>query len=457
MVHAPFLRPFVLALFFVVGLPSPVQAQVASPQDQPIKETDLNLPSLLSRLVTSHDRILAAAARAESAQQQYRRAWSGWYPRLGVFADGGYEYIDRPDDGELDVDVDESSKLKNMQSLRLTQLLYDFGRTGGAIGGSLARYEQAGQSLEAIRQEVLLAGIRAYVDVLRAFRVLGFAMRSEQNIKQQTGIEEALVQRGAGLSSDVLQAKSQLSAALVRRIAGEGDLANALSYFKAIYMLEPTSEMIQRFVMPEIPTAALPQSVDKAVAVALERNPRVLASMKNIEAVEGDVDVARSRFFPVIDLASDATRRENELSVSGVRTEARALVELRYDFYSGGADKAALESAKAERLGARRSLDDLKRQVEQQARIAWSNYQTSIQRAEYLSVQVDILHEFLDLARKERRLGKRSLLDVLSGEVDYINAQSNLAAAKAETVKAAYELLYAMGRLNPEAASPRKG
>ncbi len=457
MVHAPFLRPFVLVLFFVVGLPSPVQAQVASLQDQPIKETDLNLPSLLSRLVTSHDRILAAAARAESAQQQYRRAWSGWYPRLGVFADGGYEYIDRPDDGELDVDVDESSKLKNMQSLRLTQLLYDFGRTGGAIGGSLARYEQAGQSLEAIRQEVLLAGIRAYVDVLRAFRVLGFAMRSEQNIKQQTGIEEALVQRGAGLSSDVLQAKSQLSAALVRRIAGEGDLANALSYFKAIYMLEPTSEMIQRFVMPEIPTAALPQSVDKAVAVALERNPRVLASMKNIEAVEGDVDVARSRFFPVIDLASDATRRENELSVSGVRTEARALVELRYDFYSGGADKAALESAKAERLGARRSLDDLKRQVEQQARIAWSNYQTSIQRAEYLSVQVDILHEFLELARKERRLGKRSLLDVLSGEVDYINAQSNLAAAKAETVKAAYELLYAMGRLNPEAASPRKG
>lgn len=437
-----------LLLFLLPGLPCWAQAQPSVGKAPSVAADNHSLQSLLPSLVATHDRILSAAARVESARQYHRQAKAGWYPHLGVFADGGYEYVDRPDEGPTDVDVDESSELKNMQSLRLQQLVYDFGRTGGAISGARARYEHAGLALEAVRQEVLVAGVRAYVDVLRAYHVLGYARRSEQNIKQQTGIEEALVRRGAGISSDVLQAKSQLSAALARRITGEGDLANALSYFKAVFQHEPSFDVIQRFSMPTIPTALLPDNVDKAVLLALQRNPRLLAATKEVESAEGEVDIARSRFFPYLGLASDVTRRENEYSVSGVRTEARALVELRYDLYAGGADRAAFEASKAERIGARRNLDDLKRQIEQQTRVAWSNYQTASLRAEYLANQVDILHEFLELARKERKLGKRSLLDVLSGEVDYINAQSNLAAAKAETVKAAYQLIYSLGSLS---------
>ncbi|EGJ51087.1 TolC family outer membrane protein [Desulfocurvibacter africanus] len=451
MIHIALSRVIPLLLLLGFAAPAPIQAQ----QDQ--AGNDYSLQSYLPALVTSHDRILAAAARVQATRYLYRQAWAGWYPHLALLADGGYEYIDRPDEGARDVDVNESSELKNTESLRLQQLIYDFGYTGGSIDEADARYSQAGHAFDAVRQEVLLAGVRAYVDTLRALSVLGYARRSEQNIKQQTGIEEALVQRGAGLSSDVLQAKSQLAAAISRRIGGEGELSNALSYFKAVFQQEPDSGTLQQFSVPDIPQALLPTGVDNAVALAFEHNPRLLAALKNVQAFEGGVEVARSRYYPSFFFVSDGTRKENDYSVSGVRTEARALVELRYELYSGGADSAALEAAKAERVRALRELDDLRRQVEQQARTAWSNYQTAQRRTESLSTQVDILYEFLELARKERRLGKRSLLDVLSGEVDYIIAQSNLAAARAETVKAAYELLYAMGRLTPEALNLHSG
>jgi adhesin transport system outer membrane protein len=451
MIHIALSRVILLLLLLGFAAPAPIQAQ------QGQAGSDYSLQSYLPALITSHDRILAAAARVEASSHLYRQAWAGWYPHLGLFADGGYEYIDRPDEGERDVDVNESSELRNMQSLRLRQLVYDFGRTGGAIDGAGARYSQAGYALDAVRQEVLLAGVRSYVDAIRALSVLGYARRSEQNIKQQTGIEEALVRHGAGLSSDVLQAKSQLAAAISRRIGGEGELSNAVSYFKAVFQQEPSSETIQLFVMPDIPQALLPSDADGAVTLAFEHNPRLLAAIKNVEAFEGDVEVARSKYYPAVNFVSDATRRENDYSVSGVRTEARALVELRYDLYSGGADSAALKAAEAERVRARREFDDMRRQVEQQARTAWSNLETAQKRVESLSAQVDILYEFLEIARKERRLGKRSLLDVLSGEVDYIIAQSSLAAARAETVKAAYALLYAMGRLTPESLNLRTG
>ncbi len=56
----------------------------------------------------------------------------------------------------------------------------------------------------------------------------------------------------------------------------------------------------------------------------------------------------------------------------------------------------------------------------------------------------------LDLARKERELGRRSLLDLLNGEVALINAQSDAAAARVDEVIAAHRLLRAIGGLKPE-------
>ena len=63
------------------------------------------------------------------------------------------------------------------------------------------------------KQQLLLEGAQAYLNVLKANEKLQYAFRSEESIKKQTGIEESLVERGAGLSSDVLQAKQQLAGA----------------------------------------------------------------------------------------------------------------------------------------------------------------------------------------------------------------------------------------------------
>jgi adhesin transport system outer membrane protein len=52
------------------------------------------------------------------------------------------------------------------------------------------------------------------------------------------------------------------------------------------------------------------------------------------------------------------------------------------------------------------------------------------ERTNYLINQAQISGNFLDLARKERELGRRSLLDLLNGEVALINAQSDAAAAR---------------------------
>ncbi len=62
--------------------------------------------------------------------------------------------------------------------------------------------------------------------------------------------------------------------------------------------------------------------------------------------------------------------------------------------------------------------------------------------------QANIAGEFLELARKERTLGRRSLLDVLSGETALINANSDAASADIDVSIAVFTLLDAMAELD---------
>lgn len=62
--------------------------------------------------------------------------------------------------------------------------------------------------------------------------------------------------------------------------------------------------------------------------------------------------------------------------------------------------------------------------------------------------QAVILEEFLELAKRERLLGTRSLLDVLNGEVGHLNALSEAVSAETDRAISLYNLFYAMGRLD---------
>ena len=62
--------------------------------------------------------------------------------------------------------------------------------------------------------------------------------------------------------------------------------------------------------------------------------------------------------------------------------------------------------------------------------------------------QANIAAEFLTLARKERKLGKRSLLDLLTGETNLVNAESDAASAERDVDIAAFTLLAVMGKLD---------
>jgi TolC family type I secretion outer membrane protein len=403
-----------------------------------------SLVSLLEQVATEHEQVKAAEARRDAAAQALSASRAGRLPRVDVLANIGPEWIDPTDDAAT------TSEVKNYQSIRASQILLDFGKSGSLISRAQAYLAQAETTLQAARQEILYKGISAYLDVHRQTLRLKYALHSEQRIMDMTGLEEVLVEKQAGLASDVLQAKSQLAGARALRIAIEGQLANAKSAFRGVFGSRLSDAQIAELVMPPLPLDAIPGSVEHAVSIALEQSPELIFYEQVVAMIGHEVEERRAMLYPDIHLVGEAKRRYNESGIIGTKNEAVAMVELTYNLFQGGRDLAELRAVGSRLTDARQQLEDMRRQVEERVHVAWQTMHTSRASAELLRNQTVILEEFLVLAQRERLLGTRSLLDVLSGEVNHINALSNAVSSEMDQALSIYGLLYAMGRLDLE-------
>lgn len=402
--------------------------------------TAKELIALLPELLNTHDLIGAAEQRRDRAMFLLRASQGDYYPELDFRANAGQEWVDK-------IEEEDTELTRNYEKASLNQLLTDFGNTTGRIDQSAIVLAIEKENLNSVRQNVLLNGITAYLGLIRTEKTLGFALQSEQNIRKQTGMEETMVEYGAGLSSDVLQAKSQLASAKARVASNVGDLAFADHRFKALFGYSG-KEMAASFNIPPSPEDKLPESMTAAVETAWNSNPRLVIAQLEIERLAQEERINKSRYYPKLSAFAEGIRRENYLGFEGLRQEAVIGAELTYNIYNGGSDKARVEAAIKEINEARDIYADTRKLIEEEVANAWQVLETAKERYIYLRDQAAIVSEFLEFARRERQLGKRSLLDVLAGEADQLNAQSDAVAAGVDIHVATYRLFHAMGKLD---------
>ncbi len=401
----------------------------------------LDIQNLMQRVLENHEEIKSLQSKLDEAKEDYLKAKGDWYPTLDLTADGGREEINK----EFSARTDEN---RYEAKLRAEQLLADFGKTSNSIERSGLLVEQAEVQLDSTRQSLMLEGIKAYINIIRARERLKYARQSEARIKEVTGVEKTLVEKGAGLTSDVLQAKSQLAGAMARRVEAQGELWTAKNKFQSIFSYQLKNSEIDNFKNIEFPRRKLPITVDEAIDIANRQNPELLITRYNTRLASKDIDIAKTSFYPKFNLFAEGVRKDNDYGVIGYSNEWSAGLELNYNLFNGGKDKAALRSALSSQKAASYHTGYVEDIIREQVQNSWDQLSILRQRSEFLDQQADIVQNFVVLAKKERRMGTRSLLDVLSGEVNFINAMASSIAARQDTKIAAYNLLYAMGQIN---------
>lgn len=399
-----------------------------------------DLLPMLEHLMRVSDKVKKALYDAKSAQNKVQVSRAQWLPQLNVNMDFGRQRRNNPPG------TSDTLFTFNQQDVSLSQLIYDFGKTGAAIDIANVRYQLAANDFKAAVENELIEGISAYCGLIRDAKKTVFSIQSASRISQQNDVEKIRYKAGAGKKTDLLEVAAQLSGAKARVITSKAALSQSENNYLAVFHEVPGDFEYAKY--PRVPRNLIPKTMKQALSIAHKENSTIIDSEYNLQLAIYNIKSARSAFFPTLSGNLDYDRQHNVSGTKGTRREYTGQFDLSYNIFNSGGDIAQLLADHNSRYAAEESLRESYLEVDKQIRNDWEDYVSANLSYVYLVKQVKQLKNFLELAKKERLLGQRSILDVLLADVNVINAESEATTAHATAIISAYTLLRDMGILN---------
>lgn len=328
-----------------------------------------------------------------------------------------------------------SESLSASLSLSAELTLLDFGRN--RLGVEIARESVLAtrQSLIQVEQDVLLAAVRAFVDVRLALEVVALRQSNLRLITQELRAAQDRFDVGEITRTDVSIAQARLASSQSALAAAEGDLLVAREAYKAATGAYPG----QLAPLPRVP--ALPASLEEAQSVARATHP-LIRQVQHLVTIAGlQIDLARAGMKPTV--GAGVTLSTNDAG----RESARVGLTLNQTIYAGGRLSALLRQAIAGQDRSRASLQQTAVGILQNVGVAWATLRVSSASIEASDQQIRAAQTAFDGVREEAALGARTTLDVLDAEQELLDARNARLQAEAQRYVGVYQVLSAMGLL----------
>lgn len=398
-----------------------------------------NLEEKFTTLLQEHNLIKQSKQNVQSANAKVDLEKTGWYPELSVTLEAGRDNYDRSNS-------DSTHQNTHGATVNLNQLVWDFGALNSSIDKSKLGVTKAEAELERQKQYLILSGLEAMIDLYSATKKYEYAKDSEENIMNQTKLESARIEAGNGYTTDLLQAKSQLASAEAKRVEAEAILEKAQNRYKAVF--KNTNYNVEQISLGNL-ESLLPKTLEEAIDKALKVNPDLVVSQSDNKIAISEIDrVSKSEWAPKINLVGKYANDYNPDGATFRREQTNIGLQATWKLNLGGKASKATAVAQHNANSTKEQLSNTEFTVVEKTSNAWSSLQSAMKRSDYLGNQASILGQFLELARKERELGKRSLLDVLTAETSLLNAKSDKMMADSEVLKSKLNLLLQVSNLN---------
>lgn len=204
---------------------------------------------------------------------------------------------------------------------------------------------------------------------------------------------------------------------------------------------------------PNVTGAPAPATPSLAALVrdAQRLRPEVRQQQARLQIAGSEVTRARAAFLPTLDGMAAWERDQLHFIHTGGSNWTVGL-SLKFNLFRGGADRAAVASALAERQAAQARLDDLRSGVDLQVRQAWYAVETAAQ-------QLAVSRQSVAQAAAALKIVQYRYASGLAPITDLLRAQTELTRARTQWVQAAYNLQIsqanrdlATGTLSPDSA-----
>ena len=380
-----------------------------------------------------------AATRA--ADEGVPRATAGWRPTLSATSSMGLAQTKTVDRGVVKTD---SNTVPRVNSVALSQTLYNGGRVGNGVRQAEATVLQSRETLRQSEQDMLVAAATAYMNVLRDTALLELQNNNVSVLEQQLKQTQDRFQVGEVTRTDVAQSQAALARGQADAFQSRSDLQNSTAEYRRTIGEQPRS------LQPARPVEALlPRSVEAAMDIALKEHPKIQAAQHGVDYAALNVTIQEGALLPTVTATGTASVSREPSGFPNYQTKTfSAVASLSVPLYEGGATYSAIRQAK-ETLGQARVQVDLQREAIRSAVItAWGSFQTTKLTIQSYQAQVRANEIALEGVREEAKVGQRTTIDVLNAQQTLLSSRVNLVTAQRTQVVTSYSLLAAIGQLS---------
>lgn len=324
----------------------------------------------------------------------------------------------------------------------VTQVLWDSNRTRNNVSSALSDVSASHETLRDTEQDILLDAATAFLDVMRDRNILDLQRKNLAFLKEQVRSEQSRRRVGNATRTDVAQAQADQAAA-------QADVSSALANLK-------TSQAVFRQVVGKKPSdlkyrgavLKFPKLLSSGFRVAESENPAIVSAKHLIDKALFDVKAAESELLPRIDLSAKAVRSFDQTTTASVSEEYSVDAALEIPIYQAGSQSAIIRQNK-ELLGqSRTELYEAIDAVRAEVVSAYAEHENAVASQIASQEQVRAASLAVEGVIKEREVGERTTLDVLSTQSTLIEAEIELENSIRDARLARFVIAAAIGRLS---------
>ncbi len=385
-------------------------------------------------------------AAVRVADENVPKANAGYLPTISAQGNAGIERAQAGEVGAGDSVVGSAvaTLYPRGYGVSVNETIFNGNKTISSIRQAESQVFGSREQLRNTEQNTLLAGVTAYMDVLRDTAILDLDRNNVQVLQEQLRETRDRFTVGEVTRTDVAQAEASLSSAQATALSAESTLEASIARYRQVIGDQPTSlAPVRPIVKP------LPKTLPEAISISQVEHPAITASLHGVDAAQLQIKIAESALYPTVAVSGSITNQFDASGVPGLHVlSGQVMGQITIPIYQGGAEYAATRQAKESLSQQELQTDSERDQVRAAVVTAWGANQAAVGVVRAARAAVSANEVALAGVREEAKVGQRTTLDVLNAQQALLNARVQLVSAEHDEVVDSYSVLSSVGRLN---------
>ncbi len=300
-------------------------------EEEDLKVEGFDLEQQLLRVIRNHPRVIAALKDVEVSKEAIKITNSSRLPQASITTNNGIEEVENPGSDDVNRYYDD-------QTLTITQLLSDFGRSKAATDKAISDKMITDLSYKQTVQSVVSEGLTAYYGLIKAYNTFKTNSAIMAGLKEQQKQMQAKLEAKKATIDQFNAIKSQVIAQQSLLISLQYAYDMAQNRFSAVFGNLPAD--VGSMKMAKIDSSIpIPDTEKMAVYWSSKGSISIDIGKQTVESAELQSKVDKKQWAPTITLKMEGITTATG-GTDGEKVDKSLYVTMSVPLYTGGMNSA---------------------------------------------------------------------------------------------------------------------